>query len=165
MSRKNRYFNVEGLEQWQKALVQMGGPAWDKAQDRILRSTGLRFQEHLDDFTPAKTGRLKESMSVGHSDNVFEIKVGGNSYVFTGTAVEYAQYINDGFEQQEGRFVPGEWKGDTFHYIPNHNSGMVLIGKVIPGARMFERAMDLIEDDMRTIIDFEFRRMYRDLLG
>lgn len=159
---------IDQLEDWQKGLVQMAkGPKLDRTKDRILRTTGLRLQEYLDDLTPVAPGggRLKQSMSSGGADNVFEISVGNNSYVFTGTNLEYAPYVNDGFEQKKGRFVPGEWRGDTFHYIPGHSGGMVLTGKVVPGARMFEKAMDSIEEDIPQILEFEFRRLYRDLFG
>jgi hypothetical protein len=162
---RNRYFNIEGLDEWQRGLMEANSEAFDRTKDRILRTTALRLQEYLDDLTPARTGRLKGSMSMGHSNNVFEIVVGNNSYVFTGTNVEYAQYVNDGFTQEAGRFVPGEWRSGTFHYIPGHESGMVLTGQVIPGARMFEKAMDYVEGDMDRIVEFEFRRLYRELFG
>lgn len=162
---RNRHFNIEGLDEWQRGLMEAEGEAFDRTKDRILRTAGLRLQEYLDDLTPARTGRLKGSMSMGHADNVFEIAVGNNSYVFTGTNVEYAQAVNDGFTQEAGRFVPGEWRSGTFHYIPGHSKGMVLTGKVIPGARMFEKSMDYLEGDMERIVEFEFRRMYRELFG
>ncbi|MED3571959.1 HK97 gp10 family phage protein [Cytobacillus praedii] len=159
----NRYFTIDGLDDWQRGLMAMNGAALDRTKDRILRTTALRLQEYLDDLTPARTGRLRGSMNVGQPGNVFEIEVGNRSYVFVGTNVEYAQYVNDGFEQEKGRFVPGEWRSGTFHYIPWHHTGMVLTGKVIPGARMFEKSMDYVEDDMERIIEFEFRRLYREL--
>lgn len=164
MARK-RYFDIDGLEEWQQGLIDMNGEAMERTKDRILRTTALRLQEHLDDLTPARTGRLKGSMSQGHADNVFQIVVGKRSYVFVGTNVEYAQYVNDGFKQEAGRFVPGEWKSGTFHYIPGHDGGMVLTGKIVEGAKMFENAMDYIEDDIGKIIEFEFRRMYAELFG
>jgi hypothetical protein len=104
-------------------------------------------------------------MTMGGQGNVFELAVGRLSYVFVGTNVAYAQAVNDGFTQQAGRFVPGEWNGNTFHYIPGHDKGMVLTGKVVPGARMFEKAMDHMEAEIKTIIEFEFRRLYQELFG
>jgi hypothetical protein len=104
-------------------------------------------------------------MSAGHPDNVFEIVVGSRSYVFVGTNVEYAQYVNDGFQQEAGRFVPGEWRSGTFHYIPGHDSGMVLTGQIVPGAKMFEKTMDYLEGDIPRILEFEFRRLYKELFG
>lgn len=164
MSRR-RTFILEGVEEWQQALVEMGGPGLDRMKDRVLRTAALRTQEYLDDLTPVSPGggRLKQSMTAGDPDNVFEIQVGDRSHVFIGTNVEYAEAVNDGFKQRKGRFVPGEWRGETFHYIPGHETGMVLTGKVIPGARMFEKALDYVEGDMDTIINFEFRRLYNEL--
>ncbi|MGP9042106.1 HK97 gp10 family phage protein [Cytobacillus kochii] len=164
-SRRTRHITIEGLEEWQRGLVEMGGDGFDRMKDRTLRTTALRLQEYLDDNTPARTGRLKGSMSAGHPDNVFEISVGTRSFVVVGTNVEYAQYVNDGFQQEKGRFVPGEWRSGTFHYIPGHGSGMVLTGQIIPGAKMFEKATDSIEGDLPRILEFEFRRLYSELFG
>lgn len=151
---------THGLEEWQRALLQMQNGAVDDMKDRVLRTVGLRIQEYLDDLTPARTGRLKGSMSVGHPDNVFKMNVGQQSFVVVGTAVEYAKYVNDGFTQEAGRFVPGVWRSGTFHYIPGSKEGMVLTGKVIPGAFMFEKAAEYIEDDIPDIMEFEFRRLF-----
>lgn len=159
----SRNFEIEGLEEWQRGLAKMNGESFDRMKDRVLRTTGLRIQEYLDDLTPARTGRLKGSMSMGHPDNVFQVVVGNQSYVVTGTNVEYAQHVNDGFQQEKGRFVPGEWRSGTFHYIPGHKEGMVLTGQIIAGAKMFEKSMDYVEDDMPQILEFEFRRLYSEL--
>jgi hypothetical protein len=163
MSRKA--LDIKDLDKWQRWLNSLEDEAVDRMKNRVLRTAAFRLQEYLDDLTPTAPGggRLKGSMSVGDKDNVFKLKVGKQSYVFVGTAVEYAQYVNDGFTQEKGRYVPGEWRGDTFHYIPGHSAGMVLTGKIIPGARMFEKAMDYIEDDIPKIVEFEFRRLYNEL--
>lgn len=160
---RGKSFTVDSLEEWQKALLQLEGPGLDRMKDRVLRTAGLRMQEYLDDLTPVQSGRLKQSMTIGDTDNVFEVVVGKKSYVLTGTNVEYAEAVNDGHTQRKGRFVPGEWRSGTFHYIPGHDKGMVLTGAVIEGARMFEKAMQYIEDDLQPILDFEFRRLYREL--
>ncbi|XJZ25953.1 HK97 gp10 family phage protein [Bacillota bacterium Lsc_1132] len=156
---------INGLEDWQKGLLKAERGAVDRMKDRVLRTAGLRTQEYLDNLTPVRTGRLKGSMTMGAPGNVFNINVGRNSFVFTGTAVEYATYVNDGFTQEKGRFVPGFWRNGTFHYIPGYPDGMVLTGKVVAGAHMFEKAMDYMEEDMPQILEFEFRRLYRELFG
>lgn len=163
MSRRG--LRVKNLEKWQKSILELEGEGVDRLKDRVLRSAAFRTQEYLDDLTPVSPGggRLKGSMSVGDPDNVFKLVVGKRSYVMVGTAVEYAQYVNDGFSQEKGRFVPGEWKSGVFHYIPGHSEGMVLTGKVVPGARMFDKAMDYMEDDIGRIMEFEFRRLYKEL--
>lgn len=134
-------------------------------KDRVLRTSALRLTEYLDDLTPARTGRLKGSMTMGGADNIFKIEIGKKSHFFVGTSVSYAQAVNDGYTQKAGRFVPGYWNGDTFVYDPAHDGGMVLTGRVIPGARMFEQAMDNLQDDVETIVEFEFRRLYDELFG
>lgn len=154
---------IDGLEEWQQGLVRMGGPGMERLKDRVLRTAGLRAQEYLDDLTPVQSGRLKGSMTMGGADNVFDLQVGSQSYVVVGTNVEYATYVNDGFTQEAGRFVPGFWSSGTFHYVPNYGSGMVLKGKIIPGAKMFEKTMDYLEDDVPQILEFEFRRLYNEL--
>lgn len=154
-------FKIDGLEKWQRWLLSLQHEEVDNTKDRILRSAGLRFLEHLDDYTPVRSGRLRDSFTMGDRDNVFNIQVGKTSYVFVGTAVKYAQHVNDGFTQRAGRFVPGEWRSGTFHYIPGHSDGMVLTGQIIPGARMFEKGMDDLEDDVPRIAEYEFRRLYQ----
>lgn len=156
---------TRGLDEWQRKLLQMEHEGVDRMKDRVLRTVGLRIQEYLDDLTPARSGRLKGSMSVGHPDNVFKIQVGRTSYVFVGTAVEYAAAVNDGHTQRKGRFVPGFWSSGTFHYQPGASEGMVLTGKVIPGAFMFEKAQEYTEDDIPTIMEFETRRTFEEIFG
>ncbi|GKU79293.1 HK97 gp10 family phage protein [Paenibacillus sp. L3-i20] len=160
-----RVIEQSGLKEWQRWLVSLQNSEIENTQSRIIRTAGLRALEHLDDLTPVRTGRLKGSMSMGSQGNVFKLQTGSRAYVFVGTAVSYAQHINDGFTQKAGQFVPGYWKGHTFHYKPNHDDGMVLTGKVIPGAHMFEKAMDELEQDIPNILDYEFRRMYQKLFS
>ncbi|GAA4711125.1 HK97 gp10 family phage protein [Brevibacillus fulvus] len=161
MSRRS--LDVPDLKKWQRWLANLENGEVEKAKDRILRTAAFRISEYLDDLTPRRTGDLVNSMKIGGKDNVFKLVVGQTSYVFVGTAVSYAQFVNDGFTQEAGRFVPGEWRSGTFHYIPGHNEGMVLTGKVIPGAHMFNKAMDYVAEDMPQIVEFEFRRLYRQL--
>jgi len=152
--------SIDGLEKWQRWLAQLEHEEVANTRDRILRKAGMQLLAHLDDLTPRRSGVLQNSFKMGDPNNVFKIGAGKTSYVFVGTAVSYAQYVNDGFTQKKGQFIPGVWKKGTFHYIPGHNKGMVLKGKVIPGARMFEKAMTRIEEDLPDILDFEFRRLY-----
>lgn len=160
----------KGLQQWQRWLMNMQAKEVDIAKDRILRNVGFRVLEYTQDGTPVRTTRLKSSFSVGDEDNIFQVKVGKTSYVFVGTAVGYAVPINDGFQQKKGQFVPGFWVGKTFHYYPYEGAvygpkvgGMVLTGKLIPGAHMMDKAVENVKDDLPTIFEFEFRRLYEQL--
>ena len=156
---------ARNIDEWHKAMLKLKDKGIPQMKDRILRTAGLRALEILDDNTPVKTGRLKASMTMGGTGNIFELKVGKSSYVLVGSAVEYVGAVNDGYTQKKGRFVPGVWRGDTFEYIPGAKTGMVLTGKVIPGAHMFEAAIEGLKQDLPDIVEFEFRRTYADIFG
>lgn len=162
---RGKVLKIEGLEDWQRGLLRANNGGVDRMKERVVRTAGLRTLEYLDNLTPVRTGRLKDSMTMGDRDNVFEIVVGQRSHAFVGTAVKYALPVNDGYAQRKGRFVPGYWNGGEFIYEPGYDGGMVLTGKVIAGAHMFEKAIDYMEDDMQQIVDFEFRRLYSELFG
>lgn len=152
---------IDGLKKWQRWLDSLDHREVRNTRSRVVRSVGMRTLEHLDDLTPRRTGRLQNSFSFGDQDNVFNLQVGSKAYVFVGTAVPYAQYVNDGFTQRAEQFVPGFWKNGTFHYDPNHDGGMVLTGKVVEGAHMFEKTMDDLKSDIPKILDYEFRRLHK----
>lgn len=177
---------LENLQQWQRWLMTLENGKVDEMKSRILRTAALRIIEYLHDLTPVRTGRLVDSYSMGDRDNVYKMQIGRISYVFVGTAVSYAKFVNDGFQQKPGQFVPGYWKSGTFHYDPDKykeflaakdaakgtdnevsilDYGMVLTGKVIPGARMFEKAIEYVQVDMMQIFEFECRRLYNELFA
>jgi hypothetical protein len=160
-------FNVENLDKWLQWLNTLEQKDINTAKSEILRSAGLRILEYVDDFTPVQSSFLKNSMSVGNKDNVFILKVGRTSYILVGTAVKYAAAVENGHQDRAGRFVPGFWSGDVFHYVPDYPGGMVLTGKLVPGAHMFERALDAVQDsgDLDKIAEFTFRKMYASLIG
>lgn len=166
---RSLFLNIGGLEEYQKALLKMQGPALERMKSRFLRTVGLRFLEYAEDLTPVITNRLRGSLSqdLQHPDTIFQIQVTDNfSFVRVGTAVPYAAHVNDGYTQKRGQFVPGEWVGNTFRYNPTlRGQGMVLTGKVIPGARMFDKALDYVQGDMPQIAEFEFRRLFAELNG
>jgi hypothetical protein len=92
------------------------------------------------------------------------------SLLFVSTAVPYATGIEEGYTQKAGRFIPGYWENGVFHYVPASEAkaqgigGMVLKGKIIPGAHMMKNALDKTQsEDMGRIVEFEFRRLYAEL--
>lgn len=165
MSTRDHVFKIENLDKWEAWLKTLSEEPLERLQSRILRTVGLRILEYTDDLTPVRSGRLKDSMQMGDRENIFQLKVGKTSYIAVGTTVEYAEYIERGFDQSDrkGDFVPGYWRSGTFHYDPAASGGMVLTGKVIEGAHMFEKALDYLEDDLDKIAEFEFRRLYAEL--
>lgn len=165
MSKK--VLEIKNLDKWEDWLKSLEQGKVDEMKSRILRTAGLRGLEYVHDLTPRRSGRLQNSFVFGDRENVFKIKVGGKtSWVAYGTVVAYAVCVEEGSTQEAGRFVPGHW-GDsgTFHYIKDYSSGMVLKGKIIPGAHMVQTSMDYLEDDLDIITEFEFRRLYADLMG
>jgi hypothetical protein len=156
--------SIPNLDKWQEWLKGLESGDVDRMKSRVLRSVAFRGLEVAQDNTPRRTGRLAGSLSVGDKDNIFEIKVGKTSWVFFGTAVEYAGPVNDGYEQKAGRFVPGFWRSGTFHYQPGAKSGMVIAGKIIEGAHFMEKAIQALESgDADKITEFEFQRLYAEL--
>jgi len=152
------------MDKWLDWLNDLETGDVDQMKDRILRSTALRGLDVAQSYTPRRSSRLVQSLTIGDKDNLLEVKIGENSYVFFGTAVEYAAPINDGFQQKKGRFVPGYWQNGTFHYQKGSKTGMVLSGKFVEGAHMFERAVDDLEQgSLAKIAEFEFRRLYAEL--
>lgn len=164
MSRKDG-LHIEGLDQWLKWLEDVEAEHTDRMKSRVLRTSAFRGLEVTQDNTPRRSGRLAGSMSVGDKDNLFKVQVGKTSWVFWGTAVSYAAAVNDGFQQDKGRFVPGFWGNNgVFHYQPGAKTGMVLTGKFVEGARMFEKGIQALESgDFDKIVEFEFRRLYDEL--
>ena len=63
----------------------------------------------------------------------------------------YAGWVNYGHPQQPGRFIPGEWKGDKFKYIPKHKTGMVLKASFVEGKHFVEKS---IEQTQARIAEF-----------
>jgi len=174
----NGSLTIKNFDRWTRWLGQVEAGELDICKSRILRSGALRGLEYAQDLTPRRSSRLAQSLSIGARGNVFKLKMTKkNSSIFFGTNVAYAAAVEDGYTQEAGRFVPGFWSGDTFHYVPQAEAsaswhgqdsmgGMVLSGKVIPGAHMFRKAMDHLKSgDMNRITEFEFRRLYAELRG
>lgn len=157
-------FDIAGIEKWAEWLEGLESGDVDRMKSRVLRSVAFRGLEVAQDNTIRRSGRLADSLAVGDKDNLFNISVGKTSWVFFGTAVEYAEAVNNGFQQQAGRFVPGFWSSGTFHYDPGAKGGMVLTGKFIEGLHYMEKAMQALEGgDVDKIADFEFQRLYAEL--
>jgi hypothetical protein len=166
----NSGFSVDGLDQYLAWLKSLEANHIEKMLDRIVRTAAMRYLEYAQDLTPRRTSRLAGSLSAGGVDNVFKVWVSNKvAQAIAGTAVEYARYVEEGFTQKRGQFVPGEWKSGTFHYVPytpgSGVGGMVLTGKKIEGAYMFSKAFDRLEEDMPDIILFEVKRLWDELGG
>lgn len=177
MSNSGASLTIKNFDKWERWLGNVEKDKLDGLKSRILRSGGLRGLEYAQDLTPRRSSRLAQSLSMGAKGNYFKLKIGKTCFVAFGTNVAYAAAVEEGYTQEAGRFIPGFWSGDTFHYVPQSEAsaswhgqdsmgGMVLSGAVIPGAHMFKKAMDHLKSgDMEKITEFEFRRLYAELTG
>lgn len=166
--------DIPNLDKWLDWLSKVEGGEVDKMKSRILRSLAFRGLAYTQDLTPRRSGRLQNSLNVGDRDNVFNLKVGKTSYVVFGTAVGYAEVVEtgitpEGAARNKGRFVPGFWQNGVFHYVKDYkvngkSAGMVLKGVVVPGAHMFQKGIDRMTEDVSTVAEFEFRRLYAELV-
>lgn len=165
MSKKNRYLTLDkNFDKWLEWLNKTCSKAeLETLHSRVLRSAAMAGIEEAHDKTPKRTGRLQNSIQFGAPESYFKLKIGKASYVVYGTTVQYAAAVEEGFTQKAGRFVPGEWRSGTFHYIPGHKTGMVLTGKVIEGAHMFEKSMMKIEELLPELMKHELKRLYDEL--
>jgi hypothetical protein len=168
-SNRDSGFTIDGMDQWLEWLNGLEGQYIEDFKSKVLRSFGFAVLEQVDNFTPRQTGRLQNSVQFGDRENVFQVVVGRSSYVAVGTTVEYAEYVEEGFEISAPRYVPGFWQGGKFHYVPGEIAkaqgigGMVIKAQVIEGAHMFKKGLDAAEADFATIVEFEFRRLYGNL--
>lgn len=163
-------FDTRQLESWQRQFLQLRNRKVRDAKNKIMRKGGLRALEVIMDNTPVDIGRLRASMTFGDQDNVFLIRVTDTIAEATvGTSVYYAVFVEEGFQQVAGQFVPGEFQnlgGETiFRYIPGHDSGIVLTGKYIPGAKMFAKAVEALAEDFPEIVKDEIRRAASGVFG
>ena len=114
---KHVKFDVSQLEQFADRLTAAGKGDFKKELALWVDALGVEFLDIITDQIISRevTDRrlLLNSFTKGGEDNVWKSSDGGLTLEI-GTAVEYAQWVNDGHKQRPGRFIPGEWKGERF---------------------------------------------------
>lgn len=73
----------------------------------------------------------------------------------------YARWVNDGHDQQPGRFIPGTWNGDKFQYIPRNKTGMVLKAGHVEGKHFVEDSIS----DVEARLDGYFLKALSEVMG
>jgi len=138
----------KNFDKWQKWLRTLQKDELKKMRDRVARTLVARGYEYASVNTPIRSGELKSSMHMGSPKSSWNVNVElpNVDIIFYGTVVPYAAAVEEGYEQKKGRFVPGEWRSGTFHYIPGAKTGMVLTGKIISGTHAFEKSLDHLKD-------------------
>ena len=82
---------------------------WEKAKKQGLFYNAQDMTRFLQQNSPVDHGRLRGWFIDSFDDEQATIK----------THAEYAYWVNYGHRQEVGRFIPGRWVGDKFHYDPN----------------------------------------------
>jgi hypothetical protein len=125
----------------------------DFVKDFLIRE-GIRVLRNTKLLTPSNTGFLRKNweLSAVHQD-------GDELYIVLFNNAEYASFVEDGYHQKP-RFVPGEFNGNQFEYIPDHKSGMMLTDKWIPGQHMARISMAKVE----AKIPQRFNKAFKDYM-
>lgn len=153
---KHVKFDVSQLEQFADRLTAAGKGDFKKELALWVDALGVEFLDIITDQIISRevTDRrlLLNSFTKGGEDNVWKSSDGGLTLEI-GTAVEYAQWVNDGHKQRPGRFIPGEWKGERFIYTPGASTGMVLKADWVEGKHYWEAALRTMEAMMPKYVE------------
>jgi hypothetical protein len=126
-----------------------------KGYDQFIRSflteMGMRAIAQTKKLTPVDTGNLRNNWELSQV-----YRKGDELYIVLFNPTEYASFIEDG-HMQYSRWVPGEWRGDRFEYIPGAKTGMMLKEKWIPGFHMARISINKVERELPKRYDRAFK--------
>ncbi|WP_273483617.1 HK97 gp10 family phage protein [Desulforamulus ruminis] len=135
----------------------------DQAMDTLIREFLLemayRAVTKIKNRTPVNTGDLRRKWMVGRVE-----KTGNNYQVEIFNLLEYASFIEKGFR---AHWVPGEWEGKIFKYIPGAKTGMQ-VGKKggwVEGRFMVEISMQEMKQEFPAYLERKQAQFLRDLFG
>jgi hypothetical protein len=156
--------NKKDLERQYRHLKKQAKREVQAAMDRVARKAGFQVLRGAQDRAPVRDGVLRQSLMIGNRDNIFDLVLRGTKAEITvGTALEYARYVEEGFTQRKGQFVPGYWDDEKFVYVPGHPAGMVLKGRRIPGVHYLARSEAEVESIMDELVKEELDELARRL--
>lgn len=160
-----KHFVLEGFDEWAAWLKSCQNSGLQQMNDRIGRSIVIQGFENTARHTPRRTSRLAQSMGMGAPESYVKIQTTAAEVNATyGTCVPYSIFVEEGFTQNAGQFVPGYWAGGKFVYVKGSKTGMVLTGKIVEGRHMFQKSLDdLANGDLEAIVLTELRRLYATL--
>ncbi len=108
-------------------------------------------------LTPVDTGNLRSRWEYT------KIKRKGDMlYIEIFNPVEYASHVEDG-HGQDRRFVPGEWRGDRFEYIPGHHKGMMLTYRWVKGHHMLRISITKVRQAIPKNYKTQFKKFIKSL--
>ena len=151
------HFQLEGFDEWVAWLRNCQSSELQKMNERIGKKIVKQGFNNAARRTPTRTGRLKQSMNEGAPESYSKVTATANGVDATyATTVPYGGYVELGFTQNAGQFVPGYWSGGKFIYVKGASTGMVLTGKTVAGCHMFEKSLDDLRDgDLKEIVTAE----------
>lgn len=90
--------------------------------------------------------QVVDTRALLNSFHKIDVKESGTEMTLeVGSNLVYAQWVNDGHHQRPGRFIPGEWNGSKFKYIPGAKTGIVLKKDWVEGKHFIERSLFVME--------------------
>ena len=126
-----------------------------KSYDQFIRSflteMGMRAIAQTKKLTPVDTGNLRNNWELSQV-----YRKGDELYIVLFNPTEHASFIEDG-HMQYSRWVPGEWRGDRFEYIPGAKTGMMLKEKWTPGYHMARISINKVERELPKRYDRAFK--------
>ncbi len=160
-----RHIVLEGFDEWIAWCKNCSGKGLQEMHQRIGEKIVIKGFNLTAKRTPRRTGRLMQSLNKGAPESSYEITATANGVKASyGTCVPYAAYVEEGYTQHKGQFVPGYWSGGKFVYVKGSKTGMVLTGQTVEGRHMFEKSLDdLANGDLEAIVLQELQRLYAEL--
>ena len=147
---------MRDLEKFVQKAEAAGNSEFKRELTRFLEALGEEFIRVLEDeiirLRVVDTRLLLHSFHKGATDNVWKLSE-GNLTLEIGTNVKYAQWVEDGHFQKPGRFIPGELRGDKFHYNPGAKTGMVLKASYVEGRHYFDHAIRIMEHMLPELLE------------
>ena len=104
--------------------------------DEITLNLTMNIQDELRPGHGYVTGNLHDSIESDIASHN-----GLTAIIEAWTETEYAAAVNDGHDQQPGRFIPGAWNGNRFIYKPGAKTGMVLKKSHVDGIHFMENGL------------------------
>lgn len=134
----------------QLTRIRTRGPNKGKARN-YLQFVGTESANAIDH------GKLLNSLSRGAQDNVWVYKGSQSRFLLTaGSSVEYAKWINDGYDVKKGHWVPGTVDSSgIFRYGKGVDTGIYVKPRSYDGIKFFEVALKNLEEIAPDIIRFE----------
>ncbi|MEG6521134.1 HK97 gp10 family phage protein [Desulfotomaculum sp. 1211_IL3151] len=135
----------------------------DRVVDKLIRELlielAYRAVAKIKMRTPVNTGDLRRKWMVGNIE-----RQGNGYFIEIFNNLEYASFIEKGFR---AHWVPGEWEGNIFKYIPGAKTGMQ-VGKKggwVEGRFMVEISMKEIERELPVYLERKQEQLLREILG